>query len=99
MSSIDVDRIADESRNPRALDSPELRGKTRAHQQRCCLSIMRAAQIIKGWGIDNYLLMRDPFGDFSRPLLFRLAQIGAWVIKADDLQQVLDLFLLLSDLA
>jgi len=30
MSSIDVDRLADESRNPRALDSPEVRGKSGA---------------------------------------------------------------------
>jgi hypothetical protein len=60
MSSIDVDRLADVSRNPRALDSPEVRGKTRAHQQRCCFSIMWSSSNNKGWGIDNYLLMRDP---------------------------------------
>ncbi len=42
----DIDRLADESRNPRALDNPEVQGKTRAHQERCCLSIMRAALLI-----------------------------------------------------
>jgi hypothetical protein len=28
MSSMDVDPLADESRNPKALDNPEVRGKT-----------------------------------------------------------------------
>jgi hypothetical protein len=50
MSSIDVDRLADESRNPMALDSPEVRGKTRAHQERCCFSIMWSSSNNKRMG-------------------------------------------------
>ena len=46
MSAMDVDRLVDESRNPRELDSTEVRGKTRVHQEGCCLSIVRAAQLV-----------------------------------------------------
>ncbi|TKS57779.1 MAG: hypothetical protein EWM72_03451 [Nitrospira sp.] len=57
---MDADRLADESRNPKALDSPEVRGKTRAHQERCCLSNNESGAINNDGGIDNYLLMRGP---------------------------------------